>query len=150
MNDAVTVLIKARTMVQQGWVQHTGRSGDRRCAGQAIQDSVMEILGNGGISMPDVNRVHSEARDAFALVTCTTNIPAWNDAEERTQQEVVRAFDQTIDLLSITPEEKIAVVPEPIEATWKPVHVPIEKVVIEGPLSEPISVVKKALATLGV
>lgn len=141
MREAVAVLIKARAMIQQGWVQGTGRVGEKRCAGQAIQDSYFEVSGRYG----GEHGVYVEASRAFCTVIGEPNIPVWNDENGRTRQQVIQAFDKAIALLS---EPTIAVVPEKIEATWKPVT--YEKIYIEVPTAEPVGIVKKVLASIGV
>jgi hypothetical protein len=166
--EAVAVLVRAREMVVDGWCQGTGHIRDaegvtvKRCAGQAIQDAFYEVnsgppirstcmcgctpTGTGGALF---NRVMEE----FQRTIDCGNIPSWNDTSVRTKDEVLRAFDVTIERMRTRLAAKAAMVPEKIEATWEPITIPapepkIVPVLVES--DEPVGIVKKVLASLGV
>ena len=155
--EAVAVLVRARAYVEQGWVQHTGRMGDRRCAGQAIDDA-MHDLGMGlGYGAADVRM---EVTDTFHRVIRDTNIPNWNDQDFRTHGQVLRAFDQAIALATpvevvekvVTPKVETPVDAE-LAAIIEQANTKVEYKVIPIEIDadeQPKGIVKKVLASLGV
>lgn len=149
-------------MVRSGWVQGTGYTegpdGTMRCAGQAIQDAFFQVHGQpvmgcmcGGCPAHQGNEVFNNVMRAFQDTIQNGNIPHWNDTVGRTQQEVIEAFDRTIARLTQPKVEapKVVLIPEKIEATWKPVA-PVIKGLTYTPVEQPKSGVKKVLELLGV
>ena len=148
--EAVAVLVKARGYVERGWVQHTGRMGDRRCAGQAIDDA-MQILDVYGAHDP----VRWEVMETFHQVIGICNIPIWNDNEYRTHEQVLAAFDQAI--ARVTPVEAVEKVVVPrvdaeLAAIIDQANTKIEYKVIpvEAPVKAGVSMKQKVLDLLGV
>ena len=92
------ILIRARELVEQGWVQHTGYSVEERkphwwsrtqtiehfCAQTAIGKAAM-LLGNAP---------HIAERILVSAIGC--RIIGWNDAFSRTKEDVLAAFDTAI------------------------------------------------------
>ena len=163
--EAIAVLVRAREFVREGWVQGTGYVTDndgntRRCAGQAIQDAFYAVHGQavhgcmcGGCPSPEGGETFNNVMREFQWTIQYDSIPHWNDVCGRTQAEVVEAFDKTIKRMSapkvVVP--KVTVVPERIEATWKPVTITMPKVIpVEVVEDEPVGIVKKVLASIGV
>ena len=124
MNQVLQVMVRAREMVADRWIQgnaHDGNGG--RCAGQAITDAYIEVLGR----QPNApwclccahqdNDFYKMIR-AFTTTIGETNIPAWNDSSLRTKAEVVRAFDLTIERLQMREAESVKVLttPQPVAA----------------------------------
>lgn len=93
-NPVVEVLRAAREKVANGWTKGTYRivleSGCLYCADGAI-------LWSGG---PSVDECHSRAERFLRQVIGgdRTSVVKWNDAPERTQEEVVNAFTKAIEL----------------------------------------------------
>jgi len=145
--EAVAVLVKARGYVEQGWVQHTGRMGDRRCAGQAIDDALHDLDKYG-----THDTVRWEVMETFHQVIGIYNIPNWNDDACRTKTQVLIAFDKAIALLT-PPEagEKVVVprVDAELAAIIDQANTKIEYQVI--PVEAPgVSMKQKVLDLLGV
>jgi len=86
--DAHEVLVAARNLIdREGWRQDFGVEGVERCAVEAISDSTV------GISADDVSAVLASV---LGVPNSWGLIGAWNDAPERTKQEVLDAFDRAI------------------------------------------------------
>lgn len=99
------LLDKAADLIEQlGWAQHAARSATGEiCAGQAVNDAVLSSSITHGIySVRDVTRAqvvnalllrHLAAegyRNSYG--TLFESVPAWNDAPERTKDEVINAL----------------------------------------------------------
>ncbi len=148
MNDAVAVLAGARELVSKGWVQKMGRSGDRRCAAQALQDAwiVHEHLAPPGActcgscfnTPTEEQRQHySVAFTAFTQVIGSPggSIPFWNDAPGRTKAQVLAAFDKAIEAVKA---ETVREVPQPDWAVPTEATMQVWDVSVTVPAPQPI------------
>jgi hypothetical protein len=74
-------LIDARAKVEKGWCQHHGRSRGAVCAGFALVEA--------GCSETTIFIFEDVIKQP---------IITWNDAPDRTKEQVLAAFDRAIDL----------------------------------------------------
>jgi len=82
----------ARDRVAAGWVQHTGLQSRN---GRTHYCASMAVLYQGH------NAGLEEAIESLCRaigVTALNHVPTWNDAPDRTQAEVVAAYDRAIGL----------------------------------------------------
>ena len=107
MNDLQKVLTGARNRVAAGWTQFAlGRLAD----GFPIDETTIHLLSTcvffcslGAIraeGTDDPTRPYHKACDILetAIGVSPNEIEGWNDASDRTQAEVVAAFDRAIEL----------------------------------------------------
>lgn len=95
MSDVLSVLFAAREAVSRGWCQGTFRDSEGRvCAVGAIRRAAGgdESAVAPGITVNRALDTFIEANDIPWLVS------SWNDAPNRTQNDVVAAFDRAIEL----------------------------------------------------
>lgn len=135
--EIVQVLTIARAKVAHRWIQ--GQTDDRWggvCAGYAIDQAAYRVSGHhsglSGLSMDTaqffldlVNR-----RDR-AEGSHWGSIPMWNDVGYRTQDDVLRAFDEAIEtakaLAGEWTEARIVVSPPQVVAVPLPQAVPLQQ-----------------------
>lgn len=92
----VEVLEKARRFVANGWCQGDYIKGDRLCLFGALNLAV-------GVQVDCDEKPSDFDNDLYRRLGAAAGVPYdelvwWNDAPERTQAEVVAAFDKAIQL----------------------------------------------------
>ena len=87
MDDILKRLLIGRDRIMRGWVQGTVRSvsGSEVCAAGALMEG------------EELNQ-HFAAYDYLCRAIDTAFIGTWNDCPERTQGEVIAAYDRAIKL----------------------------------------------------
>ena len=86
--DVREVLVRARAEVEREWCKWPEIYDGGTCAYLAIVDNGTD----------EDATVREDAVDVFAAAIGTRDITLWNDAPERTQAEVLAAFDKAIAL----------------------------------------------------
>lgn len=100
--EAIRALQDARALVEKGWTQHVFA---RDAAGGSVFEQDPRAVcwcASGALWVVGVN-MFTDARRVFMRangITETVGIPEWNDAPERTQADVLAAFDRAIELAS--------------------------------------------------
>lgn len=103
MTTTREILVKARDYIERGWSQgHYARTAAGR---QTDEDDALAAswcpLGAIMMAAPDSVRLRDDAGDALCVAIGAegksgSTIPEWNDAAERTQADVLAAFDRAI------------------------------------------------------
>ena len=96
METVKEVLVKARALIAKGWCQGAvSRSGDGTEVPH-LSDLACSWCIVGAVCA--VGKTSAPALDALRRVTGVRNgyLDNWNDAPERTQADVLAAFDETI------------------------------------------------------
>jgi hypothetical protein len=94
MTDISNKLREARALIERGWCQRAyGRDADG-CSVYEDNPSAICWCASGAINA----KADYAARRVFGEAIGTDCIPGWNDAPERTQAEVLAAFDKAIEL----------------------------------------------------
>lgn len=98
---AVEMAKEARERVAEGWVQGQLETADGRCcAWGALECAYDDALEPGIIDFVTLEEAYNKClRTLKNRVIDGVQIPVWNDAPERTQAEVVAAFDKMIEIL---------------------------------------------------
>lgn len=95
MKTSVEILTEARTLVarEDGWIQNNFQ---KECSGQMCYCSVgaVDKAANSNVDFSSFDR----ALRFLYEVTGAEVLSQWNDKPERTQAEVVAAFDKAIEL----------------------------------------------------
>ena len=93
----VSILKHARERVARRWVQNKAEDPlGGVCSAQAIQYGVLDVFG-----VTDREQIENAGQQLLVAAREQTglvwfNIPQWNDAEQRTQQDVLDTFDYAI------------------------------------------------------
>jgi hypothetical protein len=99
MSSVVEVLTKARALVERGWTQRASARNERGEIVPTTSDAACTWCALGALSVCGLDGSWVPAAAALAVAnfgTSDAHIPTWNDAPERTQAEVVAAFDRAI------------------------------------------------------
>lgn len=103
-SETVTVLRKARELIARpgGWTQGASARDARGGVVSIAKDTATCFctLGSLGAAAAVTGFLYWSARDAFRLANeeaMEVGIALWNDAPERTQADVVAAFDKAIE-----------------------------------------------------
>lgn len=86
MNAVADKLREARKLIERGWCQGEAQIGHQFC-----------ILGACGWASGDSD-LYFDMREPLQKATGCEALSRWNDAPERTQAEVLAAFDKAIQL----------------------------------------------------
>ena len=84
LDDVTKLLIEGRERIERGWCKYNLQLGNAVCALGAI----------GWGERPSETKI--EARRRLSAAVGTDRIPHWNDAPERTKQDILDAFDAAI------------------------------------------------------
>lgn len=105
-DTVIDVLHVARQFIENGWTKRAfaretptsvfacsveSKKASCFCASGAIQAAKYHLNAD--------DQAHMEARSALLSVIHWDSIPLWNDAPNRTQEQVVNAFDRAIERL---------------------------------------------------
>ena len=94
--DTLTVLMKARAEVEKGWCQGEYGRGGGVCMVGALyvaEGNPREKVNENDV---EVGESYYETYDALRRAV-GWNIPMWNDAPGRTQEDVLAAYDRAIN-----------------------------------------------------
>ncbi len=94
-------LIKARKFIKKGWTQQwfaRDKNGER-CDEESREATCWCVTGALSLAFPDGGAPWMRSVKELERTTKTKNIVEWNDEMERTQGEVLDAFNDTIKRL---------------------------------------------------
>jgi len=109
-DQVIDILTVARDRVAHGWCQHTSNDAEGNvCAGNAIARARQSVLGDWDACIGPVRErkvaIWTRATHFFMDAVRELwpdhqycDIPAWNDDPERTQEEVLDAFDRALKM----------------------------------------------------
>lgn len=97
---ALDLAREARARIAEGWVQGQLETADGRCcAWGALECAYDDALEPGLIDFTVLEDAYSKCIGTLRQrVIGGQQIPVWNDAPERTQAEVLAAFDKMIEI----------------------------------------------------
>lgn len=91
--SAVTVLTDARALIEQGWTQGVLRV---RTSGPVCYCALGAIDEASSVSVEGSGQYNAAKNILMSVIDGP--IPVWNDDDDRTQAEVLAAFDRAIEL----------------------------------------------------
>ena len=100
MNTTAEKLIAARKLIEQGWTQGTYARDANGEDVDATDDRAVCWCSYGAIvrAYDEDFEAAEAARDVLRAAVGTKYAASWNDAPERTQAEVLQAFDDAIEI----------------------------------------------------
>jgi hypothetical protein len=99
IEDDIRYLTAARALLAKGWCQGTLNHWDPNSCDIVAHCSIGAIVAAYGEYL-----IPGRLIDAVQAAIGTRHVARWNDAPERTQQEVLAAFDRAISILEIDQE----------------------------------------------
>jgi hypothetical protein len=99
MSSVVEVLTRARALVERGWTQRASARNERGEIVAAASDDACSWCAMAALAFAANGAPYYPAHMALRAAIFGREggpIPRWNDAPERTQAEVVAAFDRAI------------------------------------------------------
>ncbi len=99
-NDVAETLDKARALIEKGWTQGASARGKSKRQVELNSPSAVCFCASGAINRaaPRFGGVYAAASEALKRAIGQRFIVAWNDAEGRTQAEVIQAFKEAAAL----------------------------------------------------
>ena len=89
------ILTAARALVARGWCQNASARDTNDCDVHYLSPSAVRFCMSGALAVATANNFEFDKAKNYIGVGF---IPYWNDAPERTQADVLAAFDAAVEL----------------------------------------------------
>jgi hypothetical protein len=101
MKDVRAILVRAKELVTSGWTQFWYACDEDGSSCDSFSNEARCWCSHGALTRSRVDldcalTSRSEASEIFRVANDIENITIWNDAPERTQSEVIAAFEKAI------------------------------------------------------
>lgn len=108
MTDHLDLLTHAKSLIESGWTQKFAAvssknlqvdPNDKEACRWCLEGSLMNSFSRASASGGDLDLLldaYYDARRALMKIIGSQDLVEWNDAKERTQEDVVQAFELTL------------------------------------------------------